>query len=316
MHTAGGIAKAIIPVIYTAQKPVIVALMGERLIQEAVEHFRAAHVPEYRFPERAAEALAVLARRTEYLAGSESTEDSILLDIENSRKAVQTILSRNPGSGLLPASDVFRILDAYGIPILEPVLARDSEEAAEIARKLGFPVVLKIAATEISHKSDIGGVLLYLKNSDSVKAGVYRILRNAREAVPQAGIQGVFVQKMLVEGQEVIVGAFQDPQFGPLVMFGSGGTEVEGLKDVSFALAPLPKAEAGAMIGDTWAGRRLSGYRNLPPADREAVLEIILRLGQLSSDFPRINEIEINPLRVLNTGQGAYAIDARAMLSD
>jgi acetyltransferase len=120
---------------------------------------------------------------------------------------------------------------------------------------------------------------------------------------------------MLAEGQEVIVGAIQDPQFGPLVMFGSGGVEVEGLKDVRFALAPVPREEAEALLDETWAGRRLSGFRNLIPADREAVLDIISRLAQLSSDFPQLTEIEINPLRVLGEGQGAYAVDVRASFS-
>ena len=125
----------------------------------------------------------------------------------------------------------------------------------------------------------------------------------------------MYVQRMLSEGQEVIVGAVQDPQFGPLVMFGSGGVDVEGLKDVRFALAPLPRIEAEEMLAGTWAGRRLSGFRNLIPADREAVLDIILRLAQLAADFPEFAEIEINPLRVLEIGRGAFAVDVRARVA-
>jgi acetyltransferase len=315
MHTAGGIAKAIIPVIYTAEKPVVVALMGERLIQEAVEHFRAAHVPEYRFPERAAEALAVLARRTEYLASTESKVSELPPGVEASRQAVRAILSSALRSGMLPTTVAFRILKAYGIPILEPCLARDPEEAVELAAGVGFPVALKIAAPEISHKSEAGGVLLHLDSPEAVRAGFNTVQSNCRQSFPEIEPEGVYVQRMLHDGQEVIVGAVLDPQFGPLVMFGSGGLEVEGLRDVSFALAPLSRTEAAALLDETWAGRRLSGYRSLEPADRDAVLDIILRLGQLSADFPQLSEIEINPLRVLSEGSGAYALDVRASLA-
>jgi acetyltransferase len=120
---------------------------------------------------------------------------------------------------------------------------------------------------------------------------------------------------MVPAGQEVIVGVKRDPQFGPLVMFGSGGVEVEGLKDVAFALAPLLPSEAEWLLQRTWAGRKLAGFRSIPPADREAVLEILQRLAQLAFDLPEIAEIEINPLRALAPGQGAVALDVRVKLA-
>jgi acetyltransferase len=316
MHTAGGIAKANIPVISTAEKPVVEALMGERLIQEAIEHFRAAHVPEYRFPERAAEALAVLARRAEYLAAGAPEAGSSPSVGEGSLEAVRSILSAGPFSGLLPQEQAFRVLAAYEVPVVQPRLARTAREAAALARELGFPVALKVAAKDISHKSDVGGVLLSLTDPQGVEEGFRAILENCRDALPGAEIEGVYIQRMLDEGQEVIIGTVQDPQFGPLVMFGSGGVDVEGLRDVRFALAPLPLSEAEAMLAGTLAGRKLSGYRNLLPADREAVLKIIRRVAQLASDFPEFTEIEINPLRVLGIGQGAFAVDVRARLID
>jgi acetyltransferase len=216
---------------------------------------------------------------------------------------------------MLPQQESFRILDAYGIPTLQPRLACSPKEAASLARELGFPVALKIAAPEVSHKSDVGGVLLHLGDAQSVEEGFKSIVANCRSIQPEVEIQGVYVQRMLSDGQDVIVGALQDPQFGPLVMFGSGGVEVEGLRDVRFALAPLPLQEAEEMLATTWAGRRLSGFRNLLPADREAVLDVVLRLAQLAADFPRLTEIEINPLRVLGVGEGAYALDMRARLA-
>jgi acetyltransferase len=157
----------------------------------------------------------------------------------------------------------------------------------------------------------VGGVLLNLTDEHSVRNGFQTIVHQARESQPEAEIQGVYVQKMIPTGQEVIVGTVQDPQFGPLVMFGSGGTEVEGLKDIAFGLAPLTNPEVESMLTETWAGRRLHGYRNLVTADREAAAEVLVRLAQLAADFPQLSEIEINPLRVLPNGQGAVAVDVR-----
>ena len=316
MHTAGGVAKAVIPVIYTADKPVVIALMGERLIQEAVEHFRAARVPDYRFPERAAGALAILVERAESLAHSQKLDETPYQAINLHPELVKALLVQNttPENGFLPQETVDQILAAYGIPIPETILVRSEQEALQQARRMGFPLVLKVASPDIPHKSDVNGVLLNLTDEQAVRSGFRQVTENARLARPEAEILGAHLQQMVPTGQEVIIGAVQDAQFGALAMFGSGGTEVEGLKDVAFGLAPLPRQEAEQMVSSTWAGRKLKGYRNLPPADRETVLDILLRLAQLAADFPQFAEIEINPLRVLAAGQGAYAVDARIRL--
>lgn len=312
MHTAGGIAKAIIPVIYTAEKPVVVALMGERLIQEAVEHFRAARVPEYRFPERAAEALAVLTQRADYLISANFRKDGTYPVLKNLNSSlVESILSKYKSGGFVTQIDAYGVIDAYGIPTMRPKLARTQRQAVELVREMGFPVVIKIVSQEITHKSDVGGVMLDLKNLEDVERGYMKIIENSLRARPEAEIIGVNVQPMIPSGQDVIIGAIQDPQFGALVMFGSGGTEVEGLEDVKFALAPLARREANQLLEETWAGNKLKGYRDLAPADREAVIDTLLRLAQLASDFPQIAEVEINPLRTLEQGKGAYAIDVR-----
>jgi acetyltransferase len=307
MYTAGAVAKALIPVVHQAEKPVVVALMGEKLIQEAVEHFRAAHIPEYRFPERAAAALATLAARAEYLQRCLHTVPPLALDVDREQAA---FILAQPQE--LDPQGVLRLLAAYGIRTLPLDLAHSPEQAVELAVRLGFPVALKVASPDILHKSDIRGVMLDLHDEQAVADGYRQIIDNARRLRPQARLDGVQVQPMLFGGQEVIVGAVQDPQFGPLVMFGLGGVEVEGLKDVAFALAPLSLEDADFLLDSTWAGRRLSGFRSLPPADREQVRQALLRLGQLAADFPQLSEIEINPLRVLPTGQGVIALDARA----
>ncbi len=313
MHTAGGVARALIPIIYTATKPVVVALMGERLIQEAIEHFRAARVPEYRFPERAASALAILAQRAEYLAAPDRTDPPPPANVDH--QAARAALAGQPGGEFLPQAAVYRLFDAYGIPRPAFELARSAEEAAALAETMGLPVALKIAAPAISHKSDVGCVLLNLKTAVAVAEGYETVVENGRRADPEAAIAGVYVQPMIPTGQELILGVVRDPQFGPVVMFGSGGVEVEGMRDVAFALAPLTKTEAEALIDRTWAGRKLHGFRHLPPADYEQVVDCLLRLGQLAVDYPQLAEIEINPLRVLAAGEGVWAIDGRALIA-
>jgi acetyltransferase len=136
-------------------------------------------------------------------------------------------------------------------------------------------------------------------------------MARVQDHFPEAQVDGVYVQRMLPGGQEVIIGTVQDAQFGPLAMFGSGGIEVEGLKDVAFALAPMLQSEAEEMLENTWAGRKLKGFRSLPAADREAVIDSLIRLAQLAADFPQFAEVEINPLRVLRPGSGAAALDVR-----
>jgi acetate---CoA ligase (ADP-forming) len=311
MFTSGAVAKAIIPVIYNAEKPVVVAVMGERLIQEAVEHLRAARVPEYRFPERAAAALAALAERSELLSFAQA--EPVRMDDVKAEKVLKII--QDSPEGFLPSEVVEQVLEAYCIPTVSMHLTGSSDEAIEWSRQIGFPVALKIASPDISHKSDVGGVLLNLEDELALRNGWETLIQRVSAAHPNAKIMGVYVQRMLPAGQEVIVGAIRDAQFGPLVMFGSGGVEVEGLRDVAFALAPLTEPDAEHLLANTWAGRKLAGFRNLPPADRQAVLDVLYRLAHLAADFPRLAEIEINPLRVLTEGQGAVAVDVRIRLA-
>ena len=311
MHTAGAVAKALIPVIHQAEKPVVVSVMGERLIQEAVEHLRAARIPEYRFPERAAAALAALVERVDLL--KHAAEEPLLRE-DVRRQEVQELLAKHANSNHLSAVETAKILSAYGIKTARMQLAEDQDQAAALADEIGLPVVLKVASADISHKTDVGGVLLNLADKKSVRGGFQRVLDQAKSAMPQAKLAGVYVQEMVPPGQEVIIGAVRDPQFGPVMMFGSGGTEVEGLKDLAFGLAPLTEREISAMIEKTWAGRKLSGYRNIPPADIQAVREVMVRLAQLAFEFPQLAEIEINPLQVFPDGQGATAVDVRIRL--
>jgi acetyltransferase len=279
--------------------------MGSNLVREAWRRFNAAHIPTYDFPERAASALACLANRADYLKEIEtdSTPPSTL-----DHDAIDSLLEGQPASWLDPeAAD--RLLTAARIPTAPVKLARTADEAASLAREMGFPLVLKIASPDILHKSDVNGIFLNLNSVEEVIDSFILATRNATNAKPSARLEGCHLQRMIGAGQEIILGSARDPQFGPLLMFGSGGIDVEGLKDVAFGLAPLTVRETEALMDRTWAGKKLNGWRSIPPADRVAVREILLRLAELVHHHPQIAEIEINPLRVLETS--AVAVDVR-----
>ena len=292
MFAAEDVAAAIIPVIQASRKPVVVALLGSHLIQAASKAFVTARIPTFPFPERAASALSALSLRAEF-----------------ARADITTIPDRPFTPIATAATQVEDLLTAYGIQVVSSKAARTADEAASRARELGFPIVMKIVSPDFTHKSDVGGVLLDLADEDQARRGYTHLVESVRAARPEAVIDGVILQSYITSGQEVIVGVVRDPQFGPLVMFGAGGTEAEALRDVAFALAPLDRQQAEILIQRTWAGRRLDGFRNVPPVDHAAACDALVRLSWLVIDHPEIGGIEINPLRVLS--RGALALDVR-----
>jgi len=206
------------------------------------------------------------------------------------------------------------LVAAYGIPTPPERLATTPEEAAAMAREIGFPVVLKIVSPDILHKSDIGGVILDVRDAAAARAGFATLVARATTTQPAAVVRRVQVQKMVTGGQEVIVGVKRDPIFGPLVMFGLGGIYVEALADVSFRLAPLTEFDAWEMIGEVRSAKLLAGVRGAAPADRPALVDAIVRIGQLATERPEIAELDVNPLLVLPEGQGVVAVDVRVII--
>ena len=200
----------------------------------------------------------------------------------------------------------------YGIPVTKFELARSEEEATKFAKAVGFPIVLKIVSPDIIHKSDVGGVIVGLKNADDVRQGYNRILQNVKKHNPRARIVGVLVQEMAPASTEVIVGAIKDPQFGPAIMFGLGGVFVEVLKDVTFRVAPITQDDACEMIGEVKAYPLLKGYRNTPPVDIDAITKILLNTSRLVTDHMEIKELDLNPVIVYE--KGAKTVDARIIL--
>ncbi|MEP0807583.1 MAG: acetate--CoA ligase family protein [Chloroflexota bacterium] len=291
MFKAEEVAEKLIETLRQFDKPVVVSLMGSTLVAEAIKRFQRASVPTYPFPERAVSALSALFKRTEMLKRP----------LPPAERAV-----RRPADLTLSAP---QLLTEYGVPTLPLKLARTAAEAVTIANEMGYPVVMKIASPDILHKSNVGGVILDIQDAASLSSAYAQMMERVKAAAPHAAIEGVHIQKQIPTGQEVIVGMVRDPQFGALMMFGSGGVEVEGLKDVAFALAPLNQAEAEDMIRKTWAGKKLKGFRNIPPADEQAVIEVLIKLSRLAVEHEAIEEIEVNPLCVLN--KGAVAVDVR-----
>jgi acetyltransferase len=215
----------------------------------------------------------------------------------------------------MPEGEANEILKCYGFPLLRSRLIHDLSQIETAAEDIGFPLAMKITSPDIIHKFDAGGVRLKIKTLDEARCAYQEILENARRFNPLAHIQGVLVEEMARGGLEVILGATRDPQFGPICMFGLGGTFVEALQDVTFRLAPMWEVSAEVMIRSIKTYEILRGIRGKPPADFEAIKNCILRLSQMVSDHPEIAELDINPLIVYPEGEGCVVADSRILLA-
>ncbi len=306
-----GVAQAWAQAAGQTDKTMLTCLMGERSVRAARAFLNRTGVPVYQFPDQVGPVLRAMRAYGEYL------RKPIYKPVEPKKadkNVVCTILKTNTGKAALGEFETRDLLEAYGIPNVPGGLAENAQQAVEIAEKVGFPVALKIVAEGVLHKSDAGGIILNLGDKVSVSAGFKQLLSRIRAQFPEASINGAMVEKMAPKGLEVIVGMRRDPTFGPMMMFGMGGTLVEQLKDISFRVAPLSAEDINEMVDSTIAGKLLKGVRGSTLADIEAVQAVIAALSQLALDFPEIEEIEINPLVVYPQGQGALALDSRTVL--
>lgn len=211
--------------------------------------------------------------------------------------------------GALTEYDVKQILAAYGIPVTKEAPAHTAREAVIEARRIGYPVALKVLSPDISHKTEVGGIRLNLQTDKAVRDAYGEIMKSAARCAPHAVVSGVLVQEMLGEGVEVIIGVTRDPVFGPCVMFGLGGVFVEVLQDASFRVAPLAAYDAQEMIDEVKGARVLAGFRGKPASDKKALIDVLMRISTLALDFAdRIEELDINPLIVFS--KGACVADA------
>jgi len=296
-----------------SKKPVVGAFMGGLEMKKAQKILAQNKVPNYNYPEDAVKAIGSLVTYSKIIKRPEARYKQYEV---NSLAVKQVLnLAKNEQRVNLSYLEVNEILSSYGIKVPQSYLVKSSEEAAELAKKIGYPVALKIASFDILHKTDIGGVKLDLANGKEVVSAFDSILNNVRRFMPQASVQGIIVQEMIKGGEETIVGISRDPQFGPLVLFGLGGIFVEILKDVSFRIAPLSVMDVKKMLGEVKSYWLLKGARGLKPKDVKALEDIILRVSALVTDFKEIVEMDINPLMVKDEGEGAVATDARISVS-
>ena len=293
--------------------PILGCFMGEARIQNGINILIANGIPNYAFPERAANAFKAMS--TYRSIKTRPIPEYTHFEVDNS--AVRDVLSQARLENRLTIGDAESraILQAYGLRIPRSEIAETPEKASILAGEIGYPVVLKISSPDILHKTDVGGVKVGLQNSADVRDAFELMVYRAQRYLPEARIWGCMVQEMAPSGGlEVLVGMNRDPQFGPLVTFGLGGIYVETLRDVTFRVAPFSYQEAEEMLYQIRAHALLDGVRGQPPIDKSAIVDTLLRISQLVQDFPEIIELDINPLMVYHQGEGALALDMRLVL--
>lgn len=307
----GEIARSVSEAATGSQKMLLTCVLGDASITQPRLILHENRIPFFVYPESVGFVISAMLKYSQWQR------------MEIAQKASGLQIDPAPARALFEKFDLTQnlgeahtrpLLEAYGIPVISGGIARSKAEAVDLARKLGFPVALKIVSPDILHKSDAGGIRLNLRDENAVGDAYRMIYESVSTAHPDAVLEGVLVESMAPRGQEVIVGMQRDPNFGPLIMFGMGGIYVELFKDVSFRIAPVTREEARQMIHDTHAGRLLTGFRGQKVADLEAVVDCILRISQFALDFPEVQEVEVNPLLVMPEGQGALALDGRIIL--
>jgi acetyl coenzyme A synthetase (ADP forming)-like protein len=294
-------------------KPVIACFMGQVAVGPGVDILNEMKVPNYRVPERAVAALSSMSRYRQWRGQPPLSPKRFDVDDDAVRKVIARV--REDGRVSIGDAEAREIMQAYGMTVPKSVLSSTPEEAVAAAERIGFPVVMKIASPDILHKTDIGGVKLNLSSPVDVRDAFDLMVFRATRFMPEAEIWGCQVQEQVRGGKEVILGMSRDPQFGPLLLFGLGGIYVEALKDVTFRVAPVDEREAREMISEIRAHSLLSGVRGEPPSDIDAIVDTLLRVSQMATDFPEIAEMDINPLIVFEQGRGALGLDMRLVLS-
>ncbi len=306
------IARSIIKVSKGIKKPLASCLLGVYDVSKGIDLLEEHNIPDYRFPESAARALAEISKFNSWLKRPKTRVKKFNVDRQRAAQIFEQVKSK--GRSFLLEEEGYEVLKAYGFPVVKSALASSEAQAVSDAEKIGFPVVMKIASPDILHKFDVGGVMLNVKNKSEAKKSYNRILKNIRTKIPESKITGILVEEMAAEGKEVILGMNYDEQFGPVLMFGMGGIYVEALEDVIFRLAPIRELTADMMITKTKTYKILDGFRGGPVYDTPAVSECLKRLSQLVTDFEDIKELDINPLIVYQEGKGCKIVDARIIL--
>jgi acyl-CoA synthetase (NDP forming) len=307
--------RRVAPVFWRHKKPILGCFIGQKGLSSRLGtqgHF----IPLYTFPE---EAILSLKRAVEYTELRRKPRGKIPA-IKGIRKAkarqlIDTLIKNSTVRPLwLSAGEITELLTCYGISHAEAVVAKTPSEAQDVAAGLGFPVAVKLESPTITHKTDVGGVVLNVASKSEVEKAYNTIKKNLETLSRQQEMSGVTVQQMMTGGIETIVGVTQDPSFGPLMMFGSGGIYAELIKDVTMKLHPITDLDAAEMIRSIKMTKLFDGYRGSPPSDVKALQNLLLRVSAMVEDIPEIAELDLNPVNVMPKGKGYRVIDARIMV--
>ncbi len=303
-------AKQIVKLCSTTDKAIMTSFIGGAQLAGAAEILKAGAIPNFPSPERAVRAMGNLMEYAKVEAHKETRQPPKFNG--NTKEVVKQIEKVRKDGRLLMSEEEGRVvIKAYGVRTPTERHASSREGAVRAARQIGYPVVMKIRSPDISHKSDVGGIVVNINTDNEAKKAYEAIYANINKRLPEAHVKGVIVQKM-IEGEEVIIGVTRDPQFGPFITFGLGGIYVEVLKDVSFRVAPVTSKEAKKMITEIKSYPILLGVRGGRPLDIDGIADVILRLSKIMQEFDELQEIEINPLLVQE--HGCFAADALVVI--
>ena len=293
-------------------KTIVGCLMGLVDVSPGIEVLEKNGIPHYSFPEAAVRSLATLYNYQRWTERPRTRVKRFDVDLKLAKQIIAR--AKQAGETNLSQHDAMKVLEAYGLPIAKTEFAKTREEAVKSAKRIGFPVAMKIVSPEVVHKFDVGGVKLDLTSERDVLESFNEIMRNVKSQLPKAGLEGVVVQEHVRGGRETIVGMRRDPKFGPLLMFGLGGIYVEAYRDVSFRMAPVRELGAYNMISQIRGSKILEGFRGQPPSDIKALAECIERTSQLALELEEVQELDVNPLVAFE--KGCRAVDARIIISE
>ncbi len=296
-------------------KPVLCSFMGIVDVSEGIQYLEKHGIPNYAFPEAAVRSMASMAFYGNLLSLDKREVRRVAADRDTASVVIEKKLA-GKDSYYMSEKEANEILQCYGFPVLKSILLKDLSQVDEAVEEFVFPVAMKISSPDIVHKFDVGGVRLKIKTREEARKAFEEIIENVKKFKPLAKIDGVIMERMARGGVEVILGAVRDPKFGPLCMFGLGGTFVGAIKDVTFRLAPMWEISSEIMIRSIKAYSILRGVRGAPLCDIDSIKDCLLRLSQMVSEHPEIAELDINPLIVYPKGEGCVVADSRILLKN
>jgi len=312
MTNALGTAEAIVRIDRCTHKPILCCFMGIFDVSSGVKYLQKHGIPVFKFPENTAKAFGALYKYSNWLNRQHLAQFTLKHNKKRAAKIIKNSLAA--GKTYLSELDGLELLECYGFNVLPAQIAKNENEAIEIAENMSFPVAMKIISPQIQHKSDASGVFLQLDSKEKVKQAFQKLIERAKQFNPNAVIEGVLVQKMSQPGDEVILGVNRYPVFGPLLMAGLGGIYVELFKDVVFRLSPIKRNESRRMIKSIKGYNIFKGFRGRPESDIKAIEKSVVSLSDMVTNHPEIVEMDINPLMVHEKGKGATVADYRIIL--